>query len=510
MTLNAEPKMSTDTGGMIHPPVDVNQATPAPASHQTIFHEGQVLDNTYRIVRLIGEGGMGMVYEATHARLAGRYAIKVVQQGLSGSPEALARFDREARITSWLQHPNIVQVIDFNRLPDGTEYLVMEYLHGESLAERLRRLGAFPLDTVGNIVDQIAAALGTAHAHRILHRDLKPDNVFLLPVEGSTNELVKVLDFGISKVHDSTQAFRGPQSGLMGTPQYMAPEQCRGQGAAPNGASDQFALAVITFEMITGRGPFIDAGDSVGNVLSRVLYEDTPPMGIDPGIERVVQRGLAKAPQDRFPSIVTYAQALRGAISAYLESHTPNPFARREVVTVDALDEHVRLNRRWPWAVGATLAGMAVAVVIGNLDMGRGLLHRPPLGVIANVPRPPGPPAPVAVVQSPAPKAARVEPTPARPAATVPVPVTAPARSPQPDPVIAATAPKPRLVASNRRPRASASASRPGRAYFAPARLQPSPAPARVAPKRTSSPSASRAELQFDDEVLPLSFDSPP
>jgi len=380
---------------------------------------------------------------------------------------------------------------------------VMEYLHGESLAERLRRMGAFPLATVGNIVDQIAAALGTAHAHGILHRDLKPDNVFLLPVEGSANELVKVLDFGISKVHDSTQAFRGPQSGLMGTPQYMAPEQCRGQGAAPNGASDQFALAVIAFEMITGRGPFIDAGDSVGNVLSRVLYEDTPPMGIDPGIERVVRRGLAKAPQDRFPSIIAFAQALRGAIGASLETHTPNPLARREIITVDALDEHVRLHRRWPWAVAATLAGMAAAVVIGNLDLGRGMLHRPPLGVIANVPRPP---APAPVVQAPprAPKVARVEPTPAPVAAA---PVTAPARAPQPDRVVAAKAPPTRLVASNRRPRTTASAPRPVPAYFAPTHLPPS-VPVRVPPPKRAA--TSRADLQFDDEVLPLSFDSPP
>jgi hypothetical protein len=292
----------------------------------------------------------------------------------------------------------------------------------------------------------------------------------------------------------------------MGTPQYMAPEQCRGQGAAPNGASDQFALAVITFEMITGRGPFIDAGDSVGNVLSRVLYEDTPPMGIDPGIERVVRRGLAKAPQDRFPSIVAYAQALRGAISAYLGSATPNPVPRRDVVTVEGLEDHLRLRRRWPWAVGATLAGMAAAVVIGNLDLGRGMLHRPSLGVIANVPRPP---APVRVVQAPAspPKVAPVAPAPV--VTRAPAPVAGPVAAPQPNRVIAAKAPTPRPIASNRRPRAPAiaSAPRPTPAYFAPTRLSPSaPAPARISPKRTSA-SASRMD---DDEVLPLSFDSPP
>ena len=134
--------------------------------------EGQTLDGTYRLLRLVGEGGMGTVYEATHARLAGRYAIKVLLRELSDRPEIRARFDREARITSLLQHPNVVQVIDHNTAPDGTEYLVMEYLAGDSLSQRLAREGRLSLDAVVDIIDQIAAGLSAAHAHGIVHRDL--------------------------------------------------------------------------------------------------------------------------------------------------------------------------------------------------------------------------------------------------------------------------------------------------------------------------------------------------
>ncbi len=164
-----------------------------------MISEGQTLDGTYHLQRLVSEGGMGAVYEATHARLAGRYAIKVLLRSLADNADAQALFDREARITSLLQHPNVVQVIDHNTTEDGTAYLVMEYLSGESLAGRLARVGALPVPEVVDIVDQIAAGLTAAHAHGIVHRDLKPDNVYLVPIEGRDSDLVKILDFGISK-----------------------------------------------------------------------------------------------------------------------------------------------------------------------------------------------------------------------------------------------------------------------------------------------------------------------
>ena len=143
--------------------------------------------------------------------------------------EQIALFAREARITSLLQHPNIVHVIDHNTTTDGTEYLVMEYLAGESLAQRLLREAPLPLDTVVGIVDQIAAGLAAAHAYQVVHRDLKPDNVFLVPVEGREAVSVKILDFGISKVKGSSWGRQAPEGTVMGTPLYMAPEQIEGR-----------------------------------------------------------------------------------------------------------------------------------------------------------------------------------------------------------------------------------------------------------------------------------------
>jgi serine/threonine-protein kinase len=192
---------------------------------------------------------MGVVYEATHARLAGRYAIKVLLRELSANPDLRARFDREAKITSLVQHPNVVQVIDHNSTADGTSYLVMEYLSGESLAARLSRVGRLPAAEVVDIVDQLAAGLAAAHARGIVHRDLKPDNIFLVPVEGRATDLVKILDFGISKVSWGRDAI---DREICGTPQYMAPEQVEGRAGDVDVTTDQWALAVIAYELLTG------------------------------------------------------------------------------------------------------------------------------------------------------------------------------------------------------------------------------------------------------------------
>ena len=276
---------------------------------------GELFDNTYRLMRLIGKGDGGRF--RSQPCPAGR---PLRHQGAvakaSDNPEAIERFDREARITSSLQHPNIVQVIDFNTHTDGTEYLVMEFLHGETLAERLARRGALPMETVVAVVEQVAAGLSAAHSHGVVHRDLKPDNVFLVPIEGRQHELAKVLDFGISKAKDLNHGLQGPQSALMGTPQYMSPEQCQGRSKAVDARTDQFALAVITYEMLTGRNPF--GRETAGDVFSLVLHLDPPPMGIGRDVELVVRRGLSKSNRHRFPAITDFSGALRAAAAGRL------------------------------------------------------------------------------------------------------------------------------------------------------------------------------------------------
>jgi serine/threonine protein kinase len=330
------------------------------------LREGELFDDTYRLMRLLGEGTMGAVYEATHARLAGRYAIKVLLAKPTVGSEAIALFSREARINSLLQHPNIVQVIDHNTTADGTEYLVMEYLAGMSLAQRLLPKAALPLDTVVAIVDQIAAGLAAAHAHGVVHRDLKPDNVFLVPVQGRQAESVKILDFGISKVKGSSWGRQAPEGTVMGTPLYMAPEQVEGRVADSNAATDQFALAVITYEMLTGRQPF--GGDTASAVFLSVLHQDPPPMGLGSDVELVVRRGLSKSNHQRFPAVTDFSDALRAAAAGRLRETqwaATVAYAAGEVASHHSRERSGRHRRRLLLAV-AVLASLAAAFVLGG------------------------------------------------------------------------------------------------------------------------------------------------
>ena len=273
-----------------------------------VVTEGQTLDGTYQLMRLVGEGGMGAVYEATHARLAGRYAIKVLLPELSDSLEARACFDREARITSLLQHPNVVQIIDHNTTADGTSYLVMEYLSGESLGDRLAREGHLDARSVVDIVDQIAAGLAAAHARGIVHRDLKPDNVFLIPVEGRATALIKILDFGISELNRGREA---SEPIICGTPQYMAPEQAEGRAGEVDPTTDQYALAVIALELLTGHNPF--AAGNIGTVLERVRGGIVPVTGSSGALDAVLARALSRSSSERFSSVTAFAEAFRAA-----------------------------------------------------------------------------------------------------------------------------------------------------------------------------------------------------
>jgi serine/threonine-protein kinase len=303
---------------------------------------------------------MGVVYEATHARLAGRYAIKVLTQRLAESPEGFAQLNREARITSLLQHPNIVQVIDHNTTPDGTEYLVMEYLAGESLSQRLASEGRLSLDTVVDIVDQLAAGLSAAHGRGVVHRDLKPDNVFLVPVEGRQTELVKILDFGVSKRTGSLTV-----SGMVcGTPQYMAPEQVEGRVLDIDASTDQFALAVIAHEMLTGRNPF--QADNVEEIFARVSADVPMSVGLGEGVDAALDRALAKSGAQRFGSVTEFSEAFRAAALAWgranpVEAAVPPADSRSDDL---ARRERKRSSRRgWSVTLGAAATVMAAFLV---------------------------------------------------------------------------------------------------------------------------------------------------
>ena len=284
-------------------------------SNPDSVHAGALVGETYELTKLLGQGGMGAVWAARHLRLPGKQvAIKFLHTAMA-TGEPLLRFRREAEIASRLGHPNIVEVLDFNTMPDGTPYLVLELLEGQSLAARLRS-GRVPLRTALDIARQIGSALYAAHHMKVVHRDLKPDNIFLLPrdVDGELRDQVKVLDFGISKIRGS-ETLVTHDAVIMGTPQYMSPEQAAGKNTEIDQRTDVFALGAIVFEMLTGQGAF--AGESLASVIFNVVYQPHPSLAalapdLPPQVVAAVDRALAKSPDARFPDMGSFITALTG------------------------------------------------------------------------------------------------------------------------------------------------------------------------------------------------------
>jgi serine/threonine-protein kinase len=263
----------------------------------------------YRVKGLIGEGGMGQVYEGVQPVIGKRVAIKLLRRELASEKGEAQRLLGEARAVNAIGHRGIIDIFSFGALPDGRQYFVMEYLSGCSLSAHVKQHGALPVEDVLRILDEILAALGAAHAAGVIHRDLKPSNIFLVrQPDGST--FVKVLDFGLAK---QAPVARGetPQtrvSRVMGTPEFMAPEQARGQAVGPR--TDLYAVGVIAFELLTGERPF--QAETPYEVVNMHLNKaPSPPSsrlrGLPPELDDLVLRLLAKAPQDRPPS----AEAVR-------------------------------------------------------------------------------------------------------------------------------------------------------------------------------------------------------
>ena len=275
---------------------------------------GQILHRTYRIEQLIGEGGMGAVYSASHQRLPRSFAIKVLHPHIAAHPEALKRFRREAEICSQIGHPHIIQVVDFNATESGIAYIVMEMLSGRSLEELLQDRGQLPVEQTKSIFAQAADALQAVHERGVVHRDLKPSNIFLCSRKGK-DDLVKILDFGISKVAGVQSAMTATQATL-GSPSYMAPEQAEGRAAEVTAATDVFAMGTILYEMLGGRPPFV--GETLPAVLYQVVHHDPPPLrdlrnAVPSYMESAVSRALEKRPEQRFASMSAFADALETA-----------------------------------------------------------------------------------------------------------------------------------------------------------------------------------------------------
>lgn len=290
---------------------------------------GQVLGGAYRIQSQLDEGGMGLVYQAEHVRLKRPVAVKVMATHLSQDENAVARFTREAEIISQLHHPHVVQVLDFDRTDDGRLYLVMELLKGRPLDAVMARHKQLAIAPAVRVATQTSSALGAAHHAGIVHRDLKPANIFL--IDTGAELFVKLLDFGISKRAEAETRNDGRkltgEFDILGTPEYMAPEQALGKTAVVDARGDQYAVAVILYEMLTGRVPF--TANDVMELLQRVIRDvPVPPSelrrDLPTELDDVILRALSKSPEDRYPTIGDFSEALEVAVGDVIRNSSPN------------------------------------------------------------------------------------------------------------------------------------------------------------------------------------------
>jgi serine/threonine-protein kinase len=383
---------------------------------------GMTLVDRYQVTRKLGEGGMGAVYEARHTLIGKRVAIKVLLDKYAQKETVIRRLQQEARLASAIGHPNIVDITDFGKTEDGRTFVVMEYLDGESLAQLIAREGPIAPDRALALTRQVADALAAAHAKGIIHRDVKPENIFIC--KRDERDYVKVVDFGISKSlkpgEQEPESPRLTQTGMvLGTPLYMSPEQARGEDQLDH-RIDVYALGVILYEMITGEVPF--RGTNYLGIISQVLTQDVvpprllrPDLAISEACERVILKAMAKDRDERYQSMaeltadlerlitgdqnVTAAVPTSGVAAAVPESGMTTAPVRRTTTT------QITMRRLPGWAAGLILVALGVGVFALVMRLTRARDEGPAAAVDAA-------PAPAVVVAASQPASASA---PARP-----------------------------------------------------------------------------------------------
>jgi serine/threonine-protein kinase len=484
--------------------------------------EGAIGDSigSYEIVRKIGEGGMGVVYLATHSILGRRAAVKVLLPELSRNRDMVDRFFNEARAAASIRHPGIVDIYDFGFAADGSGYIAMELLEGETLRSRLRRQGRLSVESTIEIGRQIASALQAAHDKGITHRDLKPDNVFLV-ADPEIAERVKLLDFGIAKLAGDNPGGPHTRTGtVMGTPLYMSPEQCRGADTL-DGRSDLYSLGCILYELLAGRPVF--PKQSANDVVAHHLYFEPEPVrrhepAVPEPLEKLIDRLLCKDPAGRPSTAADVAASLErcrtsarpptGPGSSPPGAPQPEAAERTEhdasttlseaagasttlseaagtVRRTGAVTSAPRHSKRVLWFAGAAAVAAATAVV---------------LYIAITPPQPAQPSRPAATAPPAMPAVLSVQPAPSEPPPDIaPAPAPGPAVTPpQPASAVPAAAPPAATPPASHRPpalrripgRSPAQPPRPAKDAIEPA---VSPAAPPQAPAQATEPAPAPA-----------------
>jgi len=301
------------------------------------LNPGQVIDEKYQILRLLGTGGMGAVYEGENTRIKRRVAIKVLHASVSSLADNVARFEREAQAAGRIGSEHICEVLDLGVLADGSRYMVMEYLDGEMLSQRIKKNGRLSPAQSIPLMAQVLDALGAAHAAGIIHRDLKPDNIYILNTKAGRSDFIKVLDFGVSKFSQTSgEEFNVTRAGaVVGTPYYMSPEQARGM-AQVDARSDIYALGVVLYQATTGQVPF--RAETFNELLFKIALELPPPPqqfvpDLNPEFAAIIQRAMAREQAHRFQSCAEFKEALLAWQAAHEAPvyAIPNPTGQRQI-----------------------------------------------------------------------------------------------------------------------------------------------------------------------------------
>jgi serine/threonine-protein kinase len=341
---------------------------PAPSSRDTDQYLGCTIDNRYKVEALLGEGGMGIVYQCRHKIIDKKVAMKILRGELAREKEVTDRFLIEAKAASAIGNEHVIDISDFGQLPDGAAYFVMEFLDGQPLSSILAGNTALPAARIVHVGLQLAKGLAAAHKAGIVHRDLKPDNIFLI-TRASDSDFVKVLDFGIAKVSSAATGRLTQAGSVFGTPHYMSPEQAA--GAPVDHRGDIYAMGVILYEMASGKLPF--EADNFMAILTQHIYKQPASLrsiapNVPAGLEAIILKCLSKRPEQRYQSMEEFAADLQRFGSGATPTAVSEMVARSGGFSVPAdfwkqpsTHDAIPLTKRWPMVIGL----LAVASAVG-------------------------------------------------------------------------------------------------------------------------------------------------